>query len=195
MKLMSSGAIVVLACVGWAVQAVAQPLRAPTIPAGSLFVTIPAADFQASGPTLINEKLATYCDSWYCVLLTGIRVPHNSTVLGFELDLCDNDGTDIRAALYERGVNETFLSDVEGTISSSGITGCDFLLKVLSSPIVASQFAADYLLVVEFGSPACIFPGPPSCPDNDLRLQAARIYYAPGDGTVVPQDTTPVALP
>lgn len=144
------------------------------------FVTVAALDFEAFGDSSLGLELGRFCQESLCQFFGGVRVPHGATIVGVEIDACDEDAVagqiDITLARVSGngGVSPQSLSNFDAG------PGCVYTYEALATPHEVDQYLDSYVLWVS------ILNG-----DLDERLIAARVYYRSGDGEVVPTGITP----
>lgn len=157
-----------------------------SIPAGTPFVVLPAADFNvAVGPTkYARGHISRSCDGFACSFVHGLQVPNLSQVVGIELDGCDQDDSNSwRVSVNQYSHHEAVPGIVLLILETDAGSGspCQFFRTIPLTPKVIDQFSNMY--IVRVGSHQ-LTQGPP--PGMDLRFQAVRVFYEPGSGRVVP---------
>lgn len=174
---------------------------------GNLFVTIPAAAFTVGHGTAnhifaddhlgIPGLFGRTCISNYCVFLASAELPHDSELLGIELNICFEAADDSHTKFFIARVSESTGASEELAMRSfsPGDPGCAYYMATPLSPEPVDQFDNTHLLVVKMGWFWCGGGGFPACPTSHPRFLSVRVYYrAPGGGTVVPIRTSPVAV-
>lgn len=142
------------------------------------FVTLTATEFQGFGDDSIFLDLSRFCLESLCQFFGGVRVPHGATIVGVEIDACDEDAAtgNISIALtrVQNGVTAEWLSEFDAG------PGCVYTYEALATPHDVDQYLDSFVLWVTASNS-----------DVDERFVAARVYYRSGDGEVVPTGITP----
>ncbi len=144
------------------------------------FITVPAIQFLVSFGTLeTTPKLARHCANG-CGALAAAPIPHGATIVGLEVDACDDNGAGsgvIVVTVKRIPGNESAAAPELLKLLQVNDAGCSYRFAPLDVPHVVDQYLDSYY--VNFQGTG----------GSSERFQAIRVYYRSGDGEVVPTGT------